>query len=81
VGRLFVRAPLACFTAACGGAPRFDTEKTRDTEGVPHPGDKIHISLKTDESLRLARKVRPRKDMPRPGAAKQTNNKAPKRAR
>jgi hypothetical protein len=58
---------------------RFDTGKRRDTEGVPHPGDKIHITLKTDETLRVALKVRPTKDMPRPGVAKQTKNKAAKR--
>ena len=36
---------------------------------VPRPGDKIHIPLKTDEALRLALKVKPTKDMPRPGAS------------
>ena len=35
---------------------------------MPHPGDNIHIPLKTDEALRLALKVKPTKDMPRPGA-------------
>jgi hypothetical protein len=42
---------------------------------MPHPGDKIHIPLKTDEALRLALKVKPTKDMPRPGAAKKKARK------
>lgn len=36
---------------------------------MPHPGDKIHIPLPEDEAIRLALKVKPTKDMPRPGAA------------
>lgn len=51
-------------------------KKSLDTKGVPRPGDKIHIPLPTDEALRLALKVKPTKDMPRPGAAKK---KAPKK--
>lgn len=42
--------------------------KSSDTRGVPHPGDKIHIPLKTDDALRALLKVKPTKDMPRPGA-------------
>jgi hypothetical protein len=29
---------------------------------MPHPGDKIHIPLKTDEALRLALQVKPTKE-------------------
>jgi hypothetical protein len=46
---------------------------------MPHPGDKIHIPLKTDEALRLALQVKPTKDMPRPGAAKK--KAVPKKSR
>jgi hypothetical protein len=46
---------------------------------MPHPGNKIHIPLKTDEALRLALQVKPTKDMPRPGAAKKKT--APKKKR
>jgi hypothetical protein len=34
---------------------------------MPHPGDKVHIPLKTDDALRAFLKVKPTKDMPRPG--------------
>lgn len=44
--------------------------KSGDTRGVPRPGDKIHIPLKTDDALRVLLKVKPTKDMPRPGAQK-----------
>jgi hypothetical protein len=44
--------------------------KTRHTRDVAHPGDKIHIPLKEDDVLRAFLKVKPTKDMPRPGAAK-----------
>jgi hypothetical protein len=44
---------------------------------MPRTGDNIHIPLKTDEALRLALKVKPTKDMPRPGA---TGKKAPKQS-
>jgi hypothetical protein len=37
---------------------------------VPRPGKTIRIPLKTDEALRELLKVKPTKDMPRPGAAK-----------
>lgn len=40
----------------------------RNTEGVPHPGDKIHIPLPEREAVRLLGKVKPAADMPRPGA-------------
>jgi hypothetical protein len=52
-----------------------------NTKGVPHPGDKIHIPLKTDEALRLALQVKPTKDMPRPGAAKTKKRMVPKKKR
>jgi hypothetical protein len=55
---------------------RETTKKKRDTEAMPHPGDKIHIPLKTDEALRALLKVKPTKDMPRPGA---TKKKSPKK--
>jgi hypothetical protein len=48
---------------------------------MPHPGDKIHIPLKTDEALRLALQVKPTKDMPRPGAAKKAKRKAASKKR
>jgi hypothetical protein len=48
---------------------------------MPHPGDKIHIPLKTDEALRLALQVKPTKDMPRPGATKAKPKKAAKEKR
>jgi hypothetical protein len=35
---------------------------------MPHPGDKIRIPLFENEALRLFGKVKPTKDMPRPGA-------------
>lgn len=44
--------------------------KSIHNEGVPRPGDKIHIPLPEDEALRLLGKVKPTKDMPRPGATK-----------
>ncbi|MGA8598651.1 MAG: hypothetical protein WB676_28365 [Bryobacteraceae bacterium] len=44
-------------------------KKSDHTGGVPRPGNAIHIPLKTDEALRLALKVKPTKDMPRPGAS------------
>jgi hypothetical protein len=31
---------------------------------MPHPGHKIHISLKTDEALRALVKIKPTKEMP-----------------
>jgi hypothetical protein len=46
---------------------------------MPRTGDNIHIPLKTDEALRLALKVKPTKDMPRPGATKPTKKKAAKK--
>ena len=42
---------------------------------MPHPGDKIHIPLPLDEALRGLLKVKPTKDMPRPG----TNPTKPKK--
>jgi hypothetical protein len=43
-------------------------KKTRDTVGMPHPGNKIHIPLSEREAVRLLGKVKPTADMPRPGA-------------
>jgi hypothetical protein len=53
--------------------------KSSDTSGVARTGDNIHIPLKTDEALRLALKVKPTKDMPRPGSRKPTKKKAVKK--
>ena len=44
--------------------------KTSDTKDVPHPGNKIHIPLKTDDALRGLLKVKPTADMPRPSDGK-----------
>jgi hypothetical protein len=43
---------------------------------MPHPGDKVHIPLDETEALRLFGKVKPTKDMPRPGAAKKKIRKS-----
>jgi hypothetical protein len=56
-------------------------KKSGHTEGVAHPGNKIHIPLKTDEALRLALRVKPTKDMPRPGASPTKRKKTTKKAR
>jgi len=40
------------------------------TETLPRPGRNVHIPLKTDEALAALLKVKPTKDMPRPGKAK-----------
>ena len=53
--------------------------KSSDTKGVSHPGDKIHIPLKTDNALRALLKVKPTKDMPRPGATKKREPKSQKK--
>jgi hypothetical protein len=55
--------------------------KPRHTEDVRRPGNKIHIPLETDEALRLALKVKPTKDMPRPGATKSKKVKTKERAK
>jgi hypothetical protein len=34
---------------------------------MPKPGDSIHIPLPTEEAIRLALRVKPTADMPRPG--------------
>jgi hypothetical protein len=34
---------------------------------MPKPGDNVHIPLPTDEAIRLALRVKPTADMPRPG--------------
>jgi hypothetical protein len=34
---------------------------------VPRPGDNVHIPLDEHEALRLMLKVKPTKEMPRPG--------------
>jgi hypothetical protein len=46
---------------------------------VPHPGDKIHIPLSEREAVRLLGKVKPTKDMPRPGAAKKAKKQSAKK--
>ena len=62
------------------GAKKIVSERHRsDTRLVSHPGDKIHIPLKTDEALRLALHVKPTKDMPRPGASKTKGQKLKKK--
>jgi hypothetical protein len=43
--------------------------KMHHTEGVAHPGNKIHIPLSEREAIRLLGKVKPTADMPRPGAS------------
>jgi hypothetical protein len=35
---------------------------------VPHPGHKVHIPLPFEDAVRGLLKVKPTKDMPRPGA-------------
>jgi hypothetical protein len=52
-----------------------------NTGRVPRTGDNVHIPLKTDEALRLALKVKPTNDMPRPGAAKKAAKKMRPRKR
>jgi len=44
---------------------------------LPKPVTNIHIPLKTNEAIRLLGKVKPTKDMPRPGA--QATKAKPKR--
>lgn len=48
---------------------RYSSKKVSDTEGVPRPGNKIHIPLSENEAVRLLGKVKPTKDMPGPGAS------------
>jgi hypothetical protein len=48
---------------------------------MPRTGDNIHIPLPEDEALRLALKVKPTKDMPRPGATKKAVKKPRSRKR
>jgi hypothetical protein len=50
--------------------------KEGDTEVVPHPGNKIHIPLRFEETVRGLLKVKPTKDMPRPGATKKAKKKS-----
>jgi hypothetical protein len=52
-----------------------------DNQDVPHPGDKIHIPLPFEETVRGLLKVKPTKDMPRPGATKRKKKTAPKKKR
>jgi len=40
----------------------------RHNKNMPRPGDKVHIPLEFDEAVRGLLKVKPTKDMPRPGA-------------
>jgi hypothetical protein len=44
--------------------------KSRHNGGMPRTGDNIRIPLSEDEALRALLKVKPTKDMPRPGATK-----------
>lgn len=46
---------------------------------MPKPGDAVHIPLPTDEAIRLALRVKPTADMPRPG--KHATGPKKKRAR
>lgn len=48
---------------------------------MPRPGDKIHIPLPEDEAIRLFGKVKPTKDMPRPGANPTGKKKGRKQAK
>jgi len=43
-------------------------KKSGHNGGMPRTGENIYIPLPEDEALRLALKVKPTKDMPRPGA-------------
>lgn len=43
-------------------------KKSSHTGDVPRPGHNVHIPLKEDEALRALLRVKPTKDMPRPGA-------------
>jgi hypothetical protein len=40
----------------------------KDTGRMPKPGDAVHIPLPTDEAIRLALRVKPTAETPRPGA-------------
>jgi hypothetical protein len=42
---------------------------------VPRPGNNVHIPLKEEEAIRALFKVKPTKDMPRPGANPATKKK------
>lgn len=55
--------------------------KSGDTNGVPHPGNKIHIPLSEREAVQLLGKVKPTADMPRPGASKPKKKARAKRAK
>jgi hypothetical protein len=46
---------------------------------MPHFGNKIHIPLPFDEAMRGLLKVKPTKDMPRPGAQPTKPKKKTKR--
>jgi hypothetical protein len=51
---------------------------------MPKPGDAVQIPLPTDEAIRLALRVKPTADMPRPGKhaigpKRQVRKKAAKR--
>ena len=35
---------------------------------MPKPGDAVHIPLREEEAIRLAFRVKPTHDMPKPGA-------------
>lgn len=49
------------------------------SEAMPRPGDAVHIPLPTDEAIRLALRVKPTAEMPRPG--KHTTGPKKKRAK
>ena len=53
--------------------------KSRHNGDMPRTGDNIRIPLSEDEALRALLKVKPTKDMPRPGAAKKPKKSAAKR--
>ena len=38
---------------------------------MPHPGKAVHIPLETDTAIGLLLRVKPTKDMPRPGTNRQ----------
>ena len=42
--------------------------KSRNTEGVPRPGNNVHIPLPFKEAVQLFGKVKPTAEMPRQGA-------------
>jgi hypothetical protein len=55
--------------------------KTRNTRDVAHPGNKIHIPLDEKTAVIGLFKVKPTKDMPRPGATEKAHKKRARKKR